>query len=289
MDAMTMAAVAILGTGGPHAVVMEQDRNLPDHTVFRPATLPAVQGGLPMVAFGNGGCANIGNRYQNFLAEVASHGYVVTAPGPIVADPVTAPGASPANAQQQSKPGQMKVALDWAQREAAREGSPYHGRLDATRMAVMGQSCGGLEAIAAGADARVRTVVVLNSGIIRGGIPNPDGTIRQPRGHLPAAEADLAGLHTPTLYLVGGPRDQAWRSAETDFETLQGIALFNGNLDVGHGGTWREPQGGVMGAVAVGWLQWQMRADATAARLFTGSDCGLCRDSRWTVRKKNIE
>lgn len=69
MDAMTVAAVAILGTGGPHAVVMEQDSKLPDHTVFRPATLQAVQGGLPLVAFGNGGCANIGNRFQNFLRK----------------------------------------------------------------------------------------------------------------------------------------------------------------------------------------------------------------------------
>ncbi|MFM1884944.1 MAG: hypothetical protein RL026_101 [Pseudomonadota bacterium] len=278
-------AMPVAATKGPHAVLMTREPTLPEHTVFRPADLAALPGPLPLVAFGNGGCANIGNRYQAFLAEVASHGYVVTAPGPIM-PPADRP---PTGAQDQSRPRQMQAALDWAAQATARPGSGWTGRLDLGRLAVMGQSCGGLEAIAAGADARLKTVVVLNSGIIRGGIPNPDGTTRQPRGYLPASVADLAGLHTPTLYLAGGPRDQAWASAEEDFQVLQGIPLFNGNLDVGHGGTWREPGGGVMGAVAIDWLQWQLRGDAAAGRRFTGADCGLCRDPAWIVKKKGID
>lgn len=281
------AAEPVTGTAGPYAVVMEQDPTLPDHTVYRPADLAAVKGTLPVIAFGNGGCANVGSSYKTFLSEVASHGYLVTAPGPIA--PAPTPGAPPpAGPRAQSKPGQMIAALDWAQKEATRPGSRYARRLDLGRVAVMGQSCGGLEAIAAGKDPRVTTVVVLNSGIIRGGIPNPDGSTRAPSGYLPASEADLPGLHTPTVYLIGGPKDQAWRGAEGDFAALTKIPVFNGNIDVGHGGTWREPHAGEMGRVALAWLDWRLKGQAEGGKLFTGTDCGLCKDPRWTVKTRNM-
>jgi hypothetical protein len=40
--------------------------------------------------------------------------------------------------------------------------------------------------------------------------------------------------------------------------------------------------------VAVSWLEWQLRGDATAARRFVGDDCGLCRDSSWTFERRNF-
>jgi hypothetical protein len=57
---------------------------------------------------------------------------------------------------------------------------------------------------------------------------------------------------------------------------------------VGHGGTFQEPNGGAAAAVAVSWLDWQLRGDAAAARRFVGDDCELCRDSRWTFERKNF-
>lgn len=282
------AAEPLTGTSGPYAVVMEVDPTLPDHTVYRPADLKAVKGQIPFVAFGNGGCANVGNAFKTFLGEMASRGYVVTAPGPI--DPAVG-GPRPAGAARpgQSKPGQMLAAIDWAEKEAKRSGSAYRGKLDVSKVAVAGQSCGGLEAIAAGGDPRVDTVLVLNSGIIRGGIPNPDGTTRAPSGYLPAGEADLPKLHTPVVYLIGGQKDQAWRGAEGDFAALTQVPVFNANLDVGHGGTWREPGGGVMGAAAIAWLDWKLKGDAQAGKTFVGKDCGLCADARWTVKTKNFD
>ena len=42
-------------------------------------------------------------------------------------------------------------------------------------------------------------------------------------------------------------------------------------------------------AIAVtAWLQWQLRGDANAKAMFVGPDCGLCRDSKWTVVTKNL-
>lgn len=278
-------AEPLTGTTGPYAVVMEADPTLPDHTIFRPADLKAVKGSIPYVAWGNGGCVNIGSSFKTFLGEVASRGYVITAPGPIEAGPRAAGAPRPG----QSKPGQMLTALDWAEREAKRAGSAYRGKLDVTKVAVAGQSCGGLEAIGAGGDPRVDTVLVLNSGIIRGGIPNPDGTTRAPSGMLPASEADLPKLHTPVVYLIGGQKDQAWRGAEGDFTALTKVPVFNANIDVGHGGTWREPGGGAMGAAAIAWLDWRLKGDAKAGKTFAGKDCGLCTDARWTVKTKNMD
>lgn len=288
---LTMAATAqpAMPPAAPPnpAAVMEADPSLPTHTVYRPANLKAVKGKMPIIAWGNGGCADMGNAFKTFLSEVAAHGYLVLAGGPI--NQALESGASPRDLPRtQNNTDQMFRSIDWAIAENARKGSPYFGRLDTTKIAVMGQSCGGLQAIAAGRDRRVSTVVVLNSGIIRGAIPNPDGTTRQPAGIIPATEPDLLNLHTPILYLIGGPKDQAYKSGEADFEAIRNLPLFNGNLDVGHGGTWREAKGGVMGAAVIDWLDWRLKGVEKAGATFMGADCKLCTDPKWTVKKKNM-
>jgi hypothetical protein len=100
--------------------------------------------------------------------------------------------------------------------------------------------------------------------------------------------ADLAKLAIPVLYLIGGPTDIAFPQAERDFAAFTAAPVFKGNLEVGHGGTYHEPNGGAFGRVAVAWLDWQLKGDATAGRSFAGSDCELCRDSAWAVERKNL-
>jgi dienelactone hydrolase len=187
----------------------------------------------------------------------------------------------------QNKTEQMFETLAWATAENARRRSPYFGRIDTAKVAVMGHSCGGLQAIAAASDPRVTTAVVLNSGIIRGGIPTPDGGTRAPAGILPASDADLPKIKAPMLYIAGGPTDQAQRGAEGDFEALD-VPVFFGTLPAGHGGTWQQPRGGDMAPPVVAWLDWRLKGDTAAARMFTGADCGLCKDTRWTVKRKKL-
>jgi hypothetical protein len=38
----------------------------------------------------------------------------------------------------------------------------------------------------------------------------------------------------------------------------------------------------------VNWLDWQLKGDAQAAKLFLGPDCGLCKNSDWKVESKNL-
>jgi predicted dienelactone hydrolase len=141
------------GGGGAWPAVMNADPGLPTHTLYRPNDLRAATraGKLPIVVWGNGACANIGNRFRYFLTEIASHGYLVLAIGPI--GPATVEWKIDLNAGDPRPPAertapsfaaQLIDAIDWALKENRRKGSEFFGRLDPKSIAVMGQSCGGL-------------------------------------------------------------------------------------------------------------------------------------------------
>jgi len=89
---------------------------------------------------------------------------------------------------------------------------------------------------------------------------------------------------------LGGKTDIAYANGTDDFTRIDKVPVFLGNiLNVGHGGTYWEPNGGKAAAVVVAWLNWQLRGDQRAARMFVGEDCGLCRDSAWTSQKRKID
>jgi dienelactone hydrolase len=267
------------------ASVMEPDPAFPGYTIYRPALAERFARPLPIIAWGNGGCINAGNRSEVFLREVAARGYFIIAPGTIVADSESdaaeaALGQYPAT--------RLVEAIDLAFAENRRAGGHLAGRLDETKVIAMGRSCGGLQAIVTAGDPRVTGLVVINSGIIRnGGVAQADGSVAA-RSYLPGTDADLARLHTPVLYLVGGPSDQAFVNAERDFELIDGQQLFYGNMDVGHAGTFQQPAGGAMGRAAIQWLEWQNHDDGIAGENFLGSHCILCGDPEWITKRKGL-
>src|SRR5690349_6285161 len=82
----------------------------------------------------------------------------------------------------------------------------------------------------------------------------------------------LTKIHTPTLYILGGPTDIAYANGMDDVERINHVPVYVGNLDVGHGGTYWQPNGGKAAAAVVAWLDWQLRGDNEAAKMFTGKD-----------------
>jgi hypothetical protein len=300
-------------TTGPYKIVMEMDSSLAEHTVYRPEDVGRVKGKLPIVAYGNGACANAGNAFENYLAEVASYGFLVVANGPI--NPA-AQGRPPKPGQpfppfpkgetgaarggrglfQQSKTSQLYEAMDWAKIQNGKDGSPYKGKLDIASIAVMGQSCGGLQALEAAGDPRVKTAVILNSGIIRNTVPLPEGA-DQPKGAamrvpvpglvLPGSPETLKKLHAPVIYVIGGESDIAFQNAEQDFAEIGAVPVFKANMDTGHNGTYWQPHGGKFAEVATEWLLWQLKGDKKASATFTGEQCGLCKAPEWKVARKN--
>ena len=273
---------------GPYAAMKEEVASLPKHVIYRPANLAALNGlKLGVVAWGNGGCSDDGASTRFHLLEIASHGYLVIANGKIL----SGPGAPPPQPQAQTPPNQpraartlasdLTAAIDWALAENARAGSPYAGRIDPTLVAVSGWSCGGLQALAVAKDPRVKTVVMQNTGVLNDG---PNTTIPG----MDLTKDALANFHTPVLYILGGPPDIAYKNGMDDFRRITKVPVAVANLPVGHGGTYQDENGGAAAQVAVAWLEWQLRGRATAALRFVGENCGLCRDSSWTLERRNF-
>jgi hypothetical protein len=65
---------------GPYGVVIEHDPGLATHTIYRPSELAMDE--HPVLVWGEGGCANNGLMFPEYLSEIASHGFVVVADGP---------------------------------------------------------------------------------------------------------------------------------------------------------------------------------------------------------------
>lgn len=265
---------------GPFPAVMEVDPGLPNHVVYRPRDLGALDDRkLGILIWGNGGCTNDGASAQLHLTEIASHGYFAVAPGRILSGPAKAPG-SPAPTPMTTTATDMIRALDWVIAENEREDSPYFGRIDPHAVAFSGHSCGGILAIQISNDPRVRTLIIHNSGVF----PN-----RPERPTLITDKAWLQDrLHSPILYVIGNETDVGHPVAVDDFAKISDVPVFLGELDVGHDGTFREPNGGLAAQAAVAWLEWRLRDDRRAARQFVGADCGLCRHSAWKVRRKGF-
>ena len=262
------------GGTGPYSAVMVTDSTLDTHTIFRPADLSPFgkKNKLPIIAWGNGACANSPWEHVNFLSEVASHGFLVIAIGPMPVAGERGSGSSTSS--------QLIDAIDWAIARNSDKTSPYYNRIDTTKIAVSGMSCGGLQTLEVAPDERITTAVICNSGILGdgGGMP----------GMPPLTKDHLEKLHTPTLYILGGETDIAYENGMNDFERINHVPVFAANLDVGHGGTYARPHGGEFAKVALGWFNWQLKGDEESARLFTGDPCGLSQWPGWVVDKKNI-
>jgi acetyl esterase/lipase len=263
------------GGTGPWPAVMVSDSSLSTHTIFRPKNLNAFdrQNPMPIIAWGNGACANSPWEHVNFLSEVASHGFLVVAIGPMPQEGHVG--------SDKSESWQLIDAIDWAIAQNDNKASQYYNKIDVTKIAVCGMSCGGLQALEVAPDPRVTTVVICNSGIL------PDLGAGMPG--MPALTKDqLEKLHSPTIYILGGESDIAYNNGMDDFRRINHVPVFAANLNVGHGGTYARPHGGEFAKVATAWYQWQLKGDNEAAKMFTGEECGVAQMPGWKAEKKNI-
>jgi hypothetical protein len=303
---------------GPYPAVIEGDPGVPGHTIYRPEDLTAFnrKNALPVVAWGNGGCANSSTFYAPFLSEIASQGFLVVAIGPFTPGEAPSRGGMGGGMGSATKSAQLIEALDWATAENKRKDSKYYQKLNPAEFAVFGHSCGGLQALEVAPDPRVTTVLVMDSGIFGpggapkmgpppggapktgmpgGGAPNaggppPGGAPKMPAmgGAMAVTKEVLQKLHSPVIYIIGGEKDIAYPQAIDDFAKIDKVPVAMANLDVGHGGTYNQPNGGEFGRVAVAWLKWQLKKDETAGKMFSGESCGLCKDDKWKFEKKKL-
>ena len=302
---------------GPHPAIMAAETIGPgaDFVSYYPANLSQLGGKkLPVLMWANGSCLYVGNRTRHFLQDIASHDYLVLAGGELVVgdkaeeaenidmsvnlripnpDPPPNPAGAtgrgrgaPATAQQQldvsNTPAPNRVThelldkgINWAIAENKRAGSKFFGKLDTANIAVMGTSCGGGVTGSFAGDPRVKTLGVWNSGF---------GTNAELR----------AKLNQPVLNITGDPRyDTAFWGAIKGFEAMRDnnakSPFFNAwRVNMVHMNTFRQTNGGEVSPIAIAWLDWQLKGDQNASKMFTGPKCGLCTNTHYHIRRLNI-
>lgn len=273
---------------GPYPALTELDPELDGYVVYRPRDLSPFTGGkLGVFVWGNGACAADGTSARQHLAEIASHGYLVIAPGgwksgPNAREPRDPPRPPGSPFTTPTTATDLAHALDWAIAEHGRVGSRYLGLIDPDAIALGGFSCGGIQALRLADDPRVDTLVIQNSGIF---IDQPPGP---PDGEMSMSKDQLKAIHTPVLYLLGGESDIAYANGMDDFARITHVPAMMVNLPVGHGGTYHEPNGGKAAGIVVDWLQWQLRGRAESRAALACPDGGWCRDSQVTIERKNF-
>ncbi|HEY7886463.1 MAG TPA: alpha/beta hydrolase [Cellvibrionaceae bacterium] len=273
----TASRVIENGGTGEHSAIMLTEASLPTHTLFRPENIAEFnpQKTLPVIVWGNGACHDSPWEHVNFLNEIASHGFLVIAIG-------TMPKESGEQVTERSTSSKLTDAIDWAIAQNSNKQSAYYQKIDTTKIAVNGMSCGGLQALEVADDPRITTLGVFNSGIFNEPMPS-----RLP-GMPQLDKKQLEKIHTPTLYLLGGTSDIAYDNGMNDVERINHVPVFVGNLEVGHGGTYTQPHGGEFARVAGAWFKWQLKNDQEAAKLFVGNPPGLAKTPAWSFDKKNM-
>jgi dienelactone hydrolase len=184
---------------GPYKAHMFEDPDIPNHTLYAPKAPPAGIK-MPVMVFGNGGCVNIGSSLQSLLTEIASHGYLVIANGPI--GNISAMGFPSGGLPKlpdlmamlqgmrktsTAKVKQQKDAIAWV----TGGGGTKYGDIDKDKIVASGQSCGGLEAYSTSYhDPRVKLTMIFNVGVFD-----------ESRRYL------ISELKAPIGWFVGGPKD----------------------------------------------------------------------------------
>ena len=274
-----------------------------EYVVYQPKDLTAAARvrKLGVYIWGNGACSNNGAIARFHLTEIASRGFVAIAPGRISSGPkakTPSQQGSAASGGGQDAAGiaasmlgggataeKMISALNWILAENDRQGSPYYKLIDTNRVAIGGNSCGGLIAIKTAMDPRAKALVVQNSGVISSGGSGGSGPMSSVMNIV--KKEDLRKLHTPILYITGGPDDSAQANALDDFKIITQPVVIADHPGAGHVGLFLEPNGEAT-KVELDWIAWRLDGDKVAALTFEGQDCGLCRDFRWKVYRKGI-
>ncbi len=67
---------------GPYKAIMATDSGANEFVLYYPGNLNELGAKkMPIILWGNGSCTYMGNKFRNFLTEIASHGYLAISGG----------------------------------------------------------------------------------------------------------------------------------------------------------------------------------------------------------------
>ena len=246
-------AVSDFAASGPFSVT-NSNVNL-SCAVYRPRTLG--ENGLqhPIILWGNGTGASP-STYSALLEHWASHGFVVAA-------------ARTSNA---GTGEEMLSCLDYLVNANGLSVGTFAGKLDVNRVATAGHSQGGGGTIMAAQDSRITASAPFQ--------PYTLGL-----GHSSSSQSNQNG---PMFLMSGGGDTIAIPSLNSlPVFNRANVPVFWGELrgashfePVGNAGDFRGP--------ATAWMRYHLMDDQNAESMFYGSNCELCNDYNWEVRRKGI-
>ena len=173
-------------------------------------------------------------------------------------------------------PKMLLEVLDWLTDQNADAKSEYYHCLDLDHVAAMGQSCGGAQVLGVSHDPRIKTCVMLNTGI---------GDMEM----MGSTKENLKNLHQPMFYMIGGPADIAYANAQKDYERIaDNIPVVMLNSKDGHSGTYYEKHGGNYAKAVVKWLDWQLKGKVGQSALFLDDDYLKMKFPEWQGVRKNF-
>ena len=173
-------------------------------------------------------------------------------------------------------PKMLLEVLNWLTDQNAASGSEYYHCLDLDRVAAMGQSCGGAQVLGVAHDPRIKTCVMLNTGI---------GDMEM----MGSTKESLKNLHQPMFYMIGGPGDIAYANAQKDYERIaDNIPVVMLNSRDGHSGTYYEKHGGNYAKAVIKWLDWQLKGQVGQSALFLDDEYLKMKFPEWQGVRKNF-
>lgn len=260
------------GGTGPYKAAIVTDESLPDYTIYRPQDLKAAseaEGPLPVMVWANGGCSNTSITHELVLNEVASQGYVIVAVGPLRHS--GSDGFKPSS----TDGTHITKALDWLAEQSRKENSEYNGTVNAHGVAAGGQSCGGAQILSLAGDRRIRTYLMVNSGM---------GDITMSN----ASKANFEKLRGSIIYILGGESDVAYANAVKDYDNIKSetLPVVFASVDRGHMGTFPDAHGGSYSQMITDWLDYTLKNDRKKIGIFRDAD--LKDYPGWTLKSKNF-
>ena len=231
------------GGSGQYKAIAATEESLADFVVYRPENIGKAvenEGKLSVLVWANGGCMNSSIHHEKLLTEVASNGYIIVAIGELqmtVGERV----------HQHTPDEELLKALDWISVQAKTKGTDYYKNIDLSKIAAGGQSCGGAQVFRVGDDSRIKTYMIVNSGM-------GDMTMAG------ASSDSLKKLHGTIIYIIGGESDVAYNNAILDYERIESNPVaFANHTTAGHGGTFAEQYGGSFAKMTLDWLDWHFK------------------------------
>jgi dienelactone hydrolase len=258
------------GGSGPFKAIAATEKSLPNFVVYRPKNLKQAaksEGKLPIMVWANGGCMNSSIHHERLLTEVASHGYIIVAIGELQM-------TVEERVHKHTPDNELLKALDWTSAQANTKGTDYYKNVDLTKIAAGGQSCGGAQTFRVADDSRIKTYLIVNSGM-------GDMTMAG------ASTKSLENLHGEIIYIVGGESDVAYQNARIDYDRIDKVPVaFANHKTAGHGGTFAQEFGGSFAQMALDWLDWQFKGKDHSS-IFLKND--LAKYDGWEMKSKNFK